>query len=75
MKRKIISFILVLCMCFTMVPVLGLTSYAVSGSEIVSYARQFIGYPYGHSQGPDSFDSMRYHIEPLSLLSKKIHIN
>lgn len=53
--KKIISFILVLAVMLCSIPVINAS--AVSGNEIVAYARQYIGYPYvWGGKGPNSFD-------------------
>lgn len=54
--KRILSVVVVMCIvcsCF----VVPITANAVNGNDIVSYARQFIGYPYvWGTQGPNSFD-------------------
>ena len=57
--RKIISMFLAIIMLVVIVPTadIGIKAYAVTGNEVVAYARQFIGYPYvWGTQGPNSFD-------------------
>ena len=62
MKKKfksILSMIMALIMVVSIFPVVGIqpNASAVSGSEIVAYARQFIGCAYvSKASGPSSFD-------------------
>lgn len=52
----ILALILVLSSIMTIITV-SASAGEVSGAEIVSYARKYIGYPYSYGhQGPDSFD-------------------
>ena len=57
MKKRILAILLSLLMIASIIPVGMVTASAVSGDEIVSYARQFVGYPYVYgTRGPNSFD-------------------
>lgn len=57
MKKRIISLLLMIVMIVSIVPFGTISASAVSGSEIVAYARQFIGrkYVWG-TAGPNTFD-------------------
>lgn len=57
MKKRIISLFLMIVMIVSIVPFGTISASAVSGSEIVAYARQFIGrrYVWG-TAGPNTFD-------------------
>lgn len=58
-SKRIIALILTLVMAVTIVPLSGLniTVEAATGSDVVEYARQFIGCPYvSGATGPDAFD-------------------
>ena len=58
LKKAVITLIAVV-MIVTAVSVsgIGITASAVTGNEVVAYARQFIGYPYVYgTHGPNSFD-------------------
>lgn len=62
--KKIIAMTLALVIMMGTVSIIGLDLFGVgvkaanvSGSEIVSYAKSYLGYPYvGGTQGPNSFD-------------------
>lgn len=55
--KKVLSVILSFVMLVSVTTGITMTAQATTGSEIVSYARQFIGYPYVYgTQGPNSFD-------------------
>lgn len=58
-SKKITAIVLALIIAVAIVPVSGLNIKvsATSGSEIVEYARTFLGYPYvSGGKGPDAFD-------------------
>lgn len=58
-SKRIIALILTLVMAVTIVPLSGLniTVEAATGSDVVDYARQFIGCSYvSGATGPDAFD-------------------
>ncbi|MBR4242021.1 MAG: C40 family peptidase, partial [Eubacterium sp.] len=56
-EKRILSIIISLAMLLSITAGLDFSAYAATGGEIVSYARQFIGYPYvWGTQGPNSFD-------------------
>lgn len=55
--KKVFSLVLSLVMLLSVTTGITITAQAATGSEIVTYARQFIGYPYvWGTQGPSSFD-------------------
>lgn len=57
--KKVLSLLLAVILTVCVVPMtdMGITAQAVSGNDIVAYARQFMGYPYvWGTQGPNSFD-------------------
>ncbi len=57
MKKRILAILLSLLMIASIIPAGMITASAVSGDEIVAYARQFVGYPYVYgTKGPNSFD-------------------
>lgn len=57
MKKRILSLLLMIVMIVSIIPFGTISASAVSGSEIVAYARQFIGksYVWG-TAGPNTFD-------------------
>ena len=57
MKKRILSLLLMIVMIVSIIPIGTFSASAVSGSEIVAYARQFIGksYVWG-TAGPNTFD-------------------
>ena len=55
--KKVLSMFLALIMIVSIIPMTSIEASALTGSEIVAYARQFLGYPYvWGAKGPDSFD-------------------
>ncbi len=57
MKKRIISTLMALVMIISVFAVSTVTASAVTGDEIVAYARQFVGYPYVYgTKGPNTFD-------------------
>ena len=58
LKKRLISLLLAVAVFVCIIPSVNVTAHAaVSGYEIVSYARQYIGYPYKHgAKGPNAFD-------------------
>lgn len=57
MKKRLLAIFLSLLMIVSIIPMSTVTAYAVSGDDIVSYARQFVGYPYVlGTKGPNTFD-------------------
>ena len=57
--KKVLSLLLVMIMLVSIAPanLFSVTASAVSGSEIVAYARQFLGYQYVYgTAGPNTFD-------------------
>lgn len=64
--KKVLAAVLCLTMLLGIAPFgefgvqslfgIGADAANVSGSDIVTYARTFIGYPYGHGYGPKIFD-------------------
>ena len=58
LKKRLISLLLAVVLLACLIPPVNITAQAaVSGYEIVSYARRYIGYPYKHgAKGPNAFD-------------------
>lgn len=55
--RKVVSFFLTLLLVCNIFVSIKIEAKAASGSAIVAYAREYLGYPYDKgTQGPNSFD-------------------